>query len=319
MEFKKYGKIHAFGKQENAEIFTNPNDEIVIQEKIDGGNFRFYFTEKGELILGSRTQQLTSNEGNDDNVKKAFKRVVDYVREQINKEPVLVSNDFFSRYIFYGEACFKHTITYDFAKMPPFIGYDIFDTKINAFLNWREAKVVFEDFNLSYVAVTKVCKASEMSQIDDMLVPTQQYALVSAPDKQAEGIVIKNYKLQIFAKYVRNIFKEKNAEAFGGNPKYNKVDDTNNAEFLFKYVTNARIEKLILKLIDEGHTLEMRMMGELIKRTYIDIIEEEWREIFLSNWKLDFKECRKLIAPRCRAVLASVITNNQFNYVDSST
>ena len=105
-------------------------------------------------------------------------------------------------------------------------------------------------------------------------------------------------------------FKEKNGKVFGGSPKYNKVDDTNNADFIFKYVTNARIEKLIMKEIDNGERLGMELMGTLIKNTYLDIIEEEWREIMTSNWKLDFKKLRKNIAPRVRGVLSQVVQNN---------
>ena len=54
----------------------------------------------------------------------------------------------------------------------------------------------------------------------------------------------------------------------------------------------------------------MKLMGVLIKNTYMDIIEENWKEILTSNWKLDFKGLRKQIAPRVRAVLEQMIENN---------
>lgn len=310
MEFKTYPKIHAVGKEEVRELLANKEDIIVIQEKIDGGNFRFYFTEKGEIIFGSRTQQITFENDPEDMVQKGFKRVIDYVRKQISESAVKDALQSFGGLIFFGEACFKHTITYDFDRMPPFIGYDVLDTHSGQFLVLDDVLKKFELLHLEVAPIVKICRASDITVIDDSIVPIQKYALASAPDKQAEGVVFKNYSKQLFGKYVRNVFKEKNAEAFGGQPKYNKVDDTDDAEFLFKYVTNPRIEKIVLKMLDEGEKLDMSLMGQLIKRTYTDIIEEEWREILLSNWKLDFKECRQLIAPRCRAVLSSMITNN---------
>lgn len=310
MEFKTYPKIHAVGKEEVKGLFADKDDVIVIQEKIDGGNFRFYFTEKGGIIFGSRTQQLTSNEGDDSNVAKGFRAVIDYIRKQISESSVKDTLQSFGGLIFFGEACFKHTITYDYDRMPRFIGYDVLDTHSGQFLVLDDVYKKFELLHLEVAPVVKICKANEITSIDDSIVPVQKYALSSAPDKLAEGVVFKNYSKQLFGKYVRNVFKEKNAEAFGGQPKYNKVDDTNNAEFLFKYVTNPRIEKIVLKMIDEGAKLDMSLMGQLIKRTYTDVIEEEWREILLSNWKLDFKKCRQLIAPRCRSVLNSMITNN---------
>lgn len=135
------------------------------------------------------------------------------------------------------------------------------------------------------------------------------YAPRSNPTQQMEGWVIKNYDKQMFCKIVTDAFKEKNAESFGGNPKYNNENDRNDGDFIFKYVTNARIEKLIFKKIDEDKPLDMTMMGELIRDTYVDIIEEEWKEILTSNWVLDFKNIRKKIATRVRAVLNQVITN----------
>jgi len=309
MEFRKYDKIHQLGKEENKDIFLNPDDTIVIQEKIDGGNFRFYFTQEGEIIFGSRTQQLTSNKGEDDNVAKAFKKVIAFVREKI-KESNKNTREL-SQYIFYGEACFKHTITYDYEKMPLFLGFDVFHREANTFIEPSQMEKLFASLHLETVPTIKICTAKEIQSITDADVPNQKYALLSAKDAKAEGIVLKKYGQPfIFAKYVRNEFKEKNAEAFGGSPKYNKINDTNNDEFIFKYVTNARIEKNIMKILDTGKKLDMSIMGELIKLTYEDICEEEWKEILFSNWKLDFKETRRMCAPRCRAVLSQIITNN---------
>jgi hypothetical protein len=65
-----------------------------------------------------------------------------------------------------------------------------------------------------------------------------------------------------------------------------------------------------MKQINSGHKLDMKLMSIIINGTYQDIIEEEWKEILNSNWKLDFKNIRKLIAKRCIAVLNQMITNN---------
>ena len=55
MEFKQYNKIYTLGYKDNKDIFVDPNDEIVIEEKIDGANMRFYVGEDGKLIFGSHT------------------------------------------------------------------------------------------------------------------------------------------------------------------------------------------------------------------------------------------------------------------------
>ncbi|MFW5794701.1 MAG: RNA ligase family protein [Bacillota bacterium] len=315
MEFEKYHKVKRLGGDENKLIFSDHNDEIVIQEKIDGGNFRFYIQDD-KVIFGSRTRELDETQ---EHVKN-FRRCIEFVRSKLKGKDLSDYNGL----IFYGECCVKHTISYDWDKIPPFLGFDIKGIislswekdKKYGYLPYDVTKEYFEELDLPMVPTIKVCKASEIDvPITDDSVPISEYALESSQDKKAEGIVFKNYDKQIFAKYVRDAFKEKNSKVFGGSPKYNKVDDTNNAEFIFKYVTNYRIEKIILKKLDDGNSLTMELMGELIRDVYLDVIEEEWREILTSNWKLDFKKLRRICAPRVRAVLEQMIENNYINQI----
>ena len=37
--FERYHKIKVLGDEDNKGIFDDPEDEIIIEEKIDGGNF----------------------------------------------------------------------------------------------------------------------------------------------------------------------------------------------------------------------------------------------------------------------------------------
>ena len=121
MDFKKYRKIFVVGHEENKEIFKDKDDEIIIEEKIDGGNFRFYISEEGNIIIGSRTQQLTSNDGEDTNMNKMFRRCSDFVREKLSDKEL----DKYKGMIFYGENCVKHTLDYNWETIPPFLGFDI--------------------------------------------------------------------------------------------------------------------------------------------------------------------------------------------------
>jgi len=58
----------------------------------------------------------------------------------------------------------------------------------------------------------------------------------------------------------------------------------------------------------------MKLMQYLPKNVYVDIMEEEWREILIeSKWKIDLKNLNKTITKRCLAVLQQVITNNALN------
>lgn len=74
MTFSKYVKIKQLGDEENENIFAEPEDEIVIQEKIDGANFRFMIKD-GKIIFGSRTRELIEN----DMQSKAWKNAINEI------------------------------------------------------------------------------------------------------------------------------------------------------------------------------------------------------------------------------------------------
>ena len=299
MDFQKYTKIRPLGYEENVGIFHDLEDTIYIQEKVDGGNFRFFITKEGKVIFGSRTQQLTSDEGEDTNMQKNFTRCANHIREKLADKDLYNYNNL----IFYGECMIKHTIGYDWENTPPFLGYDILDTVSGKFLDVQEMDKIYEDIGLSRVPIIKTVKAKEIKGVTDEDVPPSKYY-----GGQAEGIVFKNSSKQLYAKYVRDEFKEKNKEAFGGNKKH---ADTDEDYFTAVYCTNARIEKIIFKLLDDGNKLELPLMPLLIKGVYKDIWEEHWDEIVHTKHKsINFDKLKKAFTSRCFAILKNIITNN---------
>ncbi len=309
MEFQKYHKIKILGNEENMDIFTNPEDEIVIQEKVDGANFRFFITKEGNVIFGSRSQEL--GEDKDHKYEKNFQRCIKFIFEKIEdlkKDGGKL--DEIHNFIFYGECMVKHTMNYDWEKIPPFLGFDVYDAspnRPNCYLHYKEAENLFKSMGLEFVPIIKECKAKDIKKVDDDFVPESKYASISSEDKQCEGIVFKNYSKGIFAKYVREKFREKNRKVFGEGKKWAKTDDE---YFTAVYCTNARIDKCIFKLIDDGRTLGMEMMGDLLNMVYKDIWEEHWQEIAFSKKKTDLLGFKKLVSRRCLEVLKQAIVNN---------
>lgn len=309
-EFKKYPKIRQLGHSDNADIFLDPSDEIFLQEKMDGANMRFMIKD-GNIIFGSRTQQLTSDKGDDDNVAKNFKRCVEHIRSKLLElEPSHLNS--LESYIFFGECMVRHTMPYDWEKIPPFLGFDIYKIKDEVFMNQDVAKQMFEEMGLSFVPILKVVKGGEITEFTDNDVPISAYASPSSKDQQAEGVVFKNDSKQIYAKYVRLAFKEANAETFGGTPKY---EETGAGLFVAKYCPNPRIDKAIFKLIDDGHKLDMPLMKHLPNMVYMDMWIEHWDEIVDGKKikSINFKKAKKLVTRRCLSVLRQVLVNTQLN------
>ena len=304
MEFKKYNKIHQIGHKENITLFEDSNDDIYIEEKVDGANTRFYIKD-GKIIFGSRTQEINEDEKN----AKNFKRCLLFLREKIEKIPDIYTD--LNDLIFYGEAMFKHSLDYNWEEIPLFLGFDVFDVQKDKFEDWDSKTGLFNHLELDTVPFIKTCKAGELKELSEDMIPESKYPAPSAKDRRAEGIVFKNYNKQVFGKLVRTAFKEVNKETFGMSKKFAKDDDE---RIVAMYCVNARIDKMIFKLIDEGVELEMKMMEQLPKRVYEDIMEEG-HDILFSNYSVDFRNIRKLVTKRCLAVLQQVITNNALNVI----
>ncbi len=290
--FHKYPKIKIIGDDENKDLNLNPDDEIVIEEKIDGANFRF-MCHDGKFIFGSRTREL--GQPNEDN--KSWGRAIGYIRRVMKKGD-------YNNLIFYGECCIRHSTPYDFEIMPPFLGFDIYDLDKKQFMDWKLAKRFYEEIDLHFVPIINNVKAKDLKQYKDKDVPKSKYY-----DGQAEGVVFKNYNTQVFAKYVTAKHRETATKLFGGSKKWT-TNDTD--KMVAMYCTNPRIEKKIFELIHEGKKLEMPLMKFLPTRVFEDIREEHYKDILNKNFKIDVGSMRKTIAKRCLNVLKMMITNSAF-------
>lgn len=287
----KYPKIKQLGHEDTIKLFLNSEDEIVLEEKIDGSNFRV-FIKNGELFFGSRNLDLSENNYNQ------WERSVKFIKETLQDKDL----SFIEGHILFGEATNPHTLHYDLEKIPPFLGFDILTPEGTFIKNKNE---IFETLGLPVVPTVKKIKVSEISKVDDSWVPQSQYG-----DIKAEGIVFKNYERQTFAKYVRSEFKEQNKKVFGGSKKHAE-DGTDYLSI--KYCTSARIEKHIFKLIDEGHKLEMAMMKDLPKLVTSDMWDECYKDISQERVTVDLHQLRKVISLRCKEVLKQMIQNKLFN------
>jgi hypothetical protein len=319
-DFKKYWKIFAVGSDhdEVKPLLQNDEDLIYIEAKEDGANTRIAVID-GKLIFGSRTQEIEEGSVN----AKNWNRCMAFIHEKTKDKK------FPENCILFVENMIKHTMNYNWETIPPCLGFDIQDMTTGKFYDYDKKKEIFDSLDLPMVPlvwrgsvkqfkeeIAKTEGDNDLNKIEKRFIPVCKYAPISNPNQLEEGIVIKNPIAMSYGKIVRNEFKEKNAEEFGGAPKYNKVDDTDNTELVFKYCTNARIDKIIFKLIDSGEKLDTTLMKFLPKLVYEDIVEENWKEILNSNWKLDLKKLRQLVPKRCLAVLKSCCVNNALNKTD---
>lgn len=293
--FIKYPKIKVLGDRENEGIITTPG-RLVIQEKIDGANFGFYM-DGSVLHFCSHNKYLTNTvqiaETGVPNSWKGIQPVID----AFEKHP-----DMFDEGIYvYGESTQKHRLKYD--DIPGFIGFDVLHIDTGMFMHWQHAEAWFDGVELPYANV--ICDLRVPDDIPpgkDVIVYLRTlYSKSAYRDDGAEGIVMKRFDTQQFAKIVDSRFGEKvrKPRAIVDSDNERWVSDT--------YATPARIEKMVYKLRDDGHELGMTMIWTLSVAVIDDIMEEEGKGIRSDLPPLKMRKLGSIVATKCLAVLEKVI------------
>ncbi len=323
---KKYSKIRRLGHDRNQNILSNPDDKLLIKEKVDGSNFRFtVIKHEGEFkfLFGSKNVEYKINGEPDyeENVDKRFKDAIDWIRENVDaeklaKEETYSKNKENPRYTFFAENMVPHSLEYDWENTPQVLGFDIYSHESERYLSWSTAKNIFKEHGIPTVSViyTKYVKNFDPDQYE---IPSSNYR-----DGKAEGIVIINQDQEednrkgfsTRAKLVSEKFLEKHKQHTGAHQ--NKEAIHGHEKIVSKYCTNGRIRKHIEKMRDEGRTLGMEMMQNqknskgLPIRVATDIIEEEADDIVSRNDTMKWKDYRSMIAKRCVYILRQEIHSN---------
>lgn len=302
---RKYPKVKYPNDEDAKGVFAS--GDIVIQEKLDGANFRFtlednldeqFHTDSRDIVFGSRNVIFKNQR--DEN--KQFERPMEYIRDVVESEYIRDVQDWHNGSLtFFGESMTPHTLEYDWENAPAFIGFDVYHEDDERWLNHTELERAFEHLGLETTPVLDIVSAEAWADYS-IDVPESAYG-----DVEAEGLTFKNYDTQTFAKFVRDDFKEKNKKTFGG-PADNEASGAE--KLSYNYITNARIEKTAHKLVDEGDydSLKMPMMEDLPEAVIRDMAEEEAGNIFMSErWEVDIAEFRSITSGRCAEVLKQMI------------
>ena len=251
-------------------------DIIQITTKIDGANASIAWDETtGKLEVFSRTNLL--------NKPGALRGFYDYVKTEV--EPKADWSQWFD-YVFFGEWCVGHTIKdYNKEWFNKWRVYDIWDKSANSYLPQTTVKNICNQLGIEYIEELYYGPFISWEHCKSFLNKSTAYGPTQ------EGIVIKNQtklgidnKYPCYLKIVNTAFAEhqhSKKEKKTTDPA--KVLEKQNAEKLAAtIITEARVKKLLLKLIDDGKLpIELKptdmgiVMKLLPKRVFDDIIKEE--------------------------------------------
>jgi len=285
---RKYQKIIASFKPEVQPIWDG---DIIVEEKIDGSQFRIEIDDKGNIQCGSRTQELGM-------LDSMFKKGVDEMVEVFKdyKAPAGTLTYIYGEYLSKPK---QNAIPYARTPKHYIIIFDVQENK--RWLRPKEKEEFAMQFDLEAVPVLWEGDGKEFTaEVQEKILKQPSILGHQAGFNHIEGFVIKTYdrfyNLNEYPQYknsdfpwlsckvVNDEFKEKNKEE---NPnRGQKLQDLKDA-----YRTEARVLKAIQYCRDRGELKgDLSDLQFIIPRMSEDIVEENKEDIKNALWKMFGKE-----------------------------
>lgn len=269
-EIKKYTDIIRYGKSSTQGVIKE-GDIISITEKIDGANASFTYDVDNPLGVSCYSRRLPLT--NDNTLRGFYGWVSDNIvpiKEKLNP-----------RYRYIGEWLVSHKIQYQEDRYNQFYMFSIWDEETEQYLSddiviseaerlgLKTVEYFYRGEFISYEHMSSFIGKSNMTKVPNM----------------GEGIVVKNsnyfdnFGKQVFVKLVSEKFAEVQKQKLPKNPNINEKE----VAIIKSILTKPRVEKLMLKLVDEGlmnkDDFVIENMGKLLKllgnRVLEDMIKEE--------------------------------------------
>lgn len=153
-----------------------------LQEYVQGGGLRFHLRESGLLVFGDEDRVF---EGDD--VPLGYRHAVRHVREQFDRDVLRGALDDVDAAVFYGVATRNEGLDYDWRALPPFLGFDVYDARDDAFLPPDDVERLFDRLGLDPLnAVRKELRGTDFHP--------GRYDLPESAwrDGQAAGVFVRN-------------------------------------------------------------------------------------------------------------------------------
>ena len=294
--FKKYPKIHRYGKEEVEGILIGT---CHVQEKIDGANTSVWIDKRGELTCGSRNRELT----------EGFNGFVEYIKNHEGVRKLLEENP---TYRLYGEWLVRHSTPYNELSYRQWYMFDITVAQ-----DGEENEMFLTEDDVYGLALTHGILTPERFGTfkDPTVEELKEYVGRSSLGEKGEGIVIKNpdfrdkWENHNYAKIVTQEHKEQSAIVFGGNDKFS--DTYWEMYVVNKYINLARVEKIMHKLqptIDKR--LDLEHCPRIAGTVYNDVLTEEIWEIAKKVQALNFNKLKSLCMRKAIQIYKEIITGD---------
>jgi hypothetical protein len=216
------------------------SNEVELFEKLDGGNCQIRKIQ-GRIVPGSRSNYL---EGNKVNKVWWFEDFVRWVGNKTKQD--LYGLD--SNFVIFGEWLALHNIKYSFENMGQFYFIDMYDIERKRFLEYEQGKDYLKMLGIELNTIRCLGKGKfHRAELDRRLGEKSDYR-----EGCKEGIVIKDYQRQRFAKLL--------------HPEFSEVSYNRRLPAIDRYVTKKRLEKTQQAMKEEGKDISRKNLADRIKK-----------------------------------------------------
>jgi hypothetical protein len=115
-----------------------------ILEHVEGILIRFSLRDDGRLVFGDRTRRLDP-----ETIAPAIRPAIEHVRAQFHRDAFRDAVSDVSTVTFYGVATCQHRLDYDWGRLPPFVGDDVYVPARGGLLPPDSTHAIFERLGLT--------------------------------------------------------------------------------------------------------------------------------------------------------------------------
>ncbi|WP_336135453.1 RNA ligase family protein [Natronomonas amylolytica] len=248
-------------------------------EYIDGAPLRFQVQDSGLIRFGDSQRVFHPEE-----IPVQYHHAVRYVREHLDREALRSAVDDVEEYVFFGTATYRQDVAYDWARLPSFVGTDVWSGSDGRYLTFDTVENALDRLGLDAVnAFERELPARDFDP-DSYTVPESAWY-----DGPAAGVVVRNKRGQ------RGQMLSSDVESADAGAIEGTAD-----EIASELATEERFEAVEQRL---GRRNESATVDALAERVFEAIVREQYQPLVRGPERVDLEELRAAVATRARAYL----------------
>ncbi|WP_435115657.1 hypothetical protein [Halolamina sp. C58] len=273
---QQYPPIPAVGDEAAPEFAGH----LWLLEAVEGSILRFQLRESGAIRFGGQQRVYRA----DDAVPRPCRRAIRHVRERLDRAALRRAVDDVGSHTFVGWATHRERIDYDWERLPPFLGVDVYGAE-DAFRPPDATETIFDRLGLDPANAIERERHSRDFDPGSYRIPESAWY-----DGPAAGVVIRDKRA--------GRAQLENSEIL--TQSKSSIASENADSLAAAVATDRRFERVATRLRERG---QAPTVDELRDRVLEDVYREEHGRLFGGDRAIDESAFRTAVARRAQRFL----------------